>query len=379
MVVEQNIGKSVGLSAICGFVNVLAILVLAYPEHQKNKYNTEYSAFFEKCLVPCNLLLQATIGILGTMATWYGPVSIVVPVSASATLLANMILFGMLGIEKFTKDVQVGTMIVVSGAIILPAVGPTVQQNQHMVELLDSWHSVIWALVLVIATVGSGAYCVNYMWSKGQQGTNPSSKPKHLFTILLAARVSSAVLSTSLSKLLVSFKGFAFFLVVVAYLACSVVLVATSLLQATEVDQKTFVPASACGMQFINALTGLIIWQDWLVIQSWVSYATVMAQILMGLYLISSMDFVGSSADTSYALSQSVSIQLAKSTIKRRDMLLGSRSRSIMGGMAGGSVSMMLEQLEGEEGEDEEEVSLIMDHSVNGFRGYASVYRNPTM
>jgi hypothetical protein len=98
---------------------------------------------------------------------------------------------------------------------------------------------------------------------------------------------------------------------VFGYMACALVISSAVILQATETDQMMFVPASACDIQFMNAITGLVIWQDYLVLQSWAGYFTVMVQIVMGVYMISS-EHPFSSAETNYALVQSVKIQIVQ-------------------------------------------------------------------
>eukprot|EP01083_Nonionella_stella_P230166 813937_1 len=68
------------------------------------------------------------------------------------------------------------------------------------------------------------------------------------------------------------------------------VVVHSTILNPTRVDQKLFVPALTCGNQTLNAVTGLIIWQDWKVIQSWTGYLVVMMIILLGVYLTSTIN-----------------------------------------------------------------------------------------
>ena len=43
----------------------------------------------------------------------------------------------------------------------------------------------------------------------------------------------------------------------------------------TLAEQKLFVPINAAMIVFINALTGILIWEDWRVVQSWLGYACV--------------------------------------------------------------------------------------------------------
>lgn len=290
-------------------MQVMAILVLAYPEFQKTKNNVKYSPHFESLLIPLNVTLQILLGFVNTVSTWYGPVSIVIPVRVSAQLLFNMFFFEALGIEKFPKDVRVGTYIVVLAALLLPIVGPTAQEGQDAVQLFDHFPAELWTSVLIALTTISGCYCIKWIGDKSRNGY---VNHEYKFIIILIARIASAVLSTSIGKFLIGTSGLFFGVTLFGFVACSFVISSVAILQATETDQSVFVPASACGIQFMNAITGLVIWQDYLVVQSWSGYFTVMIQILTGVYLISSMDEYASSADSNYALAQSVKIQIGK-------------------------------------------------------------------
>jgi len=233
---EQNVTYASGLAALGGCLQVLAILILAYPEFQKTQHNIKYSERFEQILVPLNILCQIAVGLVNTVSTWYGPVSIVIPIRVSAQLIFNMLFFGKLGIENFPKDVRVGTYIVVSGALILPIVGPTAQQGQNVVELLEQPLSEFWTMILFSLTAVSGFYCMRFIATK----SNGKKKLEHpyKFVILLTARVTSAVLSTSISKFLVGTSGIGLLITICAFLACSVVITCVAILQATEVDQS---------------------------------------------------------------------------------------------------------------------------------------------
>jgi hypothetical protein len=107
-------------------------------------------------------------------------------------------------------------------------------------------------------TTISGLDCIRSLIAKTERGSHVNHAVK--FPILLTARVTSAVLSTSISKFLVDTSGICFALALFVYIACSAVITSVAVLQATEVDQSLFVPASACDIQFVNASTGLIIW-----------------------------------------------------------------------------------------------------------------------
>jgi hypothetical protein len=340
MMVEQNIFCAYGLAVFGGCLQVVAILVLAYPATFREKHHNElYSEAFEQYLVPCNIFIQLTIGLVNTVSTWYGPVAMVMPIRVSAQLFFNMLFFGSLGIEEFPKDVQIGTYIVVSGAFFLPIVGPTVQQGQNAVELLEETSSELWTMVLTGLTVFTGFICVKFFIVQTDVGVVNN---RFKFQIILTARICSTVLATSLSKLLVSTTGSGFVVTLFGYTACSIVIATVAFLQATDVDQNLFFPASACGIQVVNAVTGLILWQDWRVIQSWAGYSIVMALIVFGVYHISSLENFSQSADSDYSLAQSISILIAKDIAEHTQE---PKAQTSIVAYAGGNLKTMLHDI----------------------------------
>lgn len=329
--VQQNIFYCTYLSAGSACINVLAILALAFPEHLRSKKNAKFSSAEETLFYALNIFCQILSGIISTAATWFGPVSVMIPINVAAQLLFNMIFFGSLGIEKFPKDVMVGTCVVATAALLLPYVGPQPQQNQNVVKLFEEFNAECWIIFLTGVTLISGFFCIRWMGEKQQTGV---VKHQYKESILMIAKIFSGVLSTSLSKFLVGTSGLGFVITFVGFVWCSLLIAAVSILQATEVDQGKFVPMSAVGTQILNAATGLIIWQDYLSIQSWYCYIMVLIQIVLGVYSIASIDIFSSSADSSYALTQSAKIITALDIAHERHQYLSS--------FAGGSIKHMI-------------------------------------
>jgi len=206
--------------------------------------------------------------------------------------------------EHFGKDVQVGTFIVVLGAVVLPIVGPTVQQDQDILELLKAPLSLVWTSFLFIGVCLSGICCFGCVNTK-QWGV----KSLPVYITLVVARVFSSVLSTSLSKALALVSGLPLITVIAGFLICGFVLGTSVVLQATKTEQKLFVPIISCATQMVNAVTGLILWEDWRVVQSWAGYAAMIVQIIVGVYLISSLDFFENTAEPNYGLRQTIALQ----------------------------------------------------------------------
>lgn len=302
--VTQNLTFAIILALLGGLFQVISVLVLAYPEHLKQTKGRQFKKPMKRVLVPINIFVQLFNGAATTGAAIFGPVAIIMPVSVSSQLLFNILIFGYLKMERFDKDVQVGTFIVVLGAITLPVVGPTVQQNQDIMELLSAPWSLLWTSFLFAGVVISGILCFACVNTK-----RFDVRSKAVYVTLAVARVFSAVLSASLSKALALVTGYRLAIVICGFLICGLVLGTSVVLQATETEQKLFVPMISVLTQLVNATTGLILWEDWRVVQSWVGYAAIMVQIVVGVYLISSLDFFENTTDPNYGMAQYVMIR----------------------------------------------------------------------
>ena len=173
---EQNLTACLILSAIGGIMGVLATAILAYPDAQKVRGNP-WSPCAQHLALLLSLLFQVGIAIATIAATWFGPVSIVVPTSCSAQLLFNMGMFGViLGLESFTKSMRVGAYVVVLAAILLPVVGPGVQQDQDIMALLQQTRSIVWSSLLLAAlAISTVGLVVTNLGRKQQATTNTTT------------------------------------------------------------------------------------------------------------------------------------------------------------------------------------------------------------
>ena len=302
--VEQNLLYAIVLASLGGMFQVLSVLILAYPEHLKQTRGKDFKKPMRGVLVPINVFVQLFNGAATTGAAIFGPVAIIMPVTVSSQLLFNILIFGSLGMEEFGKDVQVGTFIVVLGAVLLPVVGPDVQQDQNIMELITAPEAFAWTSFLFIGVCISGVSCFGCVNTKRWK-----SESVPVYVTLAVARVFSSVLSASLSKTLALVSGIPLLTVICGFLICGFVLGTSVVLQATKTEQKLFVPLVSCLTQITNAATGLILWEDWKVVKSWVGYSAITVQIVVGVYLISSLDFFANTADPHYALKQSTSLR----------------------------------------------------------------------
>ena len=58
-----------------------------------------------------------------------------------------------------------------------------------------------------------------------------------------------------------------------------------------QLEQSLYLPIMYCLQLSLNCVMGLLVWQDGHVIHAWVSYAMVYCLILVGVYLVSSIDY----------------------------------------------------------------------------------------
>lgn len=280
MTLTQSIPICLALSAIGGILEVFATALLAYPEAQE-KEGRKWSLSWMRCALAGNVTLQILASVAGNLfAPWYGPVSIVGPTFLSAQLLANMIIYGsLLGLENFTKDMKVGTHVIVIGAILLPIVGPTTQDDQDIMGLIMHIYSIIWGALLLIGMFVSGIMLLAFDITKFSE--------LYRIIILLVTRVTAFTSNLTVSKMLVLGLTLEWLIVaIILKILSGAIMTYAITVQSTAVTQATFVPLNATMNMLVNALTGIIIWEDWRVVQSWLGYVCVFFLLVIGNYLL---------------------------------------------------------------------------------------------
>lgn len=300
--VEQSVPICLALSAAGGAIEVLATAVLAYQD-AREKAGHKWKRIARYGALGLNIFLQVTSSMIGNLfATWFGPVSLVGPVFLSSQLLANMVVFGiLLGLEKFTKDMKIGTWVVVIAVILLPIVGPTAQENQDVGALLEMWYSLAWLGILLVGMTVSLISLVVL---------NVAALPEwKAIVLLLLARATSFTVNLTVSKVMIMnvsplVLGVAIFLKI----ASGGIITYALVVQSTAVTQAKFIPLNASALIIVNALTGMIIWQDWKVVGNWVGYVCVFVQLVLGNYLLLGDVELLSPDNTQYGRAKSVYI-----------------------------------------------------------------------
>lgn len=145
---EQNMAVCVVFSALGGVLEVFATACLAYPAARMLQ-GYQYTDRQLKACLAANILFQILASLSGNLfATWFGPVSIVGPTFFAAQLLVNLVLFWIvLGIEAFSREMQVGTYVVVVAVVLLLVTGPVAQEySESFEDLVIQPAAATWAL-----------------------------------------------------------------------------------------------------------------------------------------------------------------------------------------------------------------------------------------
>jgi hypothetical protein len=336
---QQSLPLCCLLAGLGGILEVAATAVTAIPavRHQRGKPVWSRTSMEYRALLLGNIAIQAIGSLLSHLvATWFGPISIVVPFFYSATLLSNMAIFGILLGEPFTKHMKVGTYVIVVAVVLLPIVGPSIQEDQQDVIVLmqQHWWAMIWFLLLLVAMTITGGILVlaamsgpsssarQYNDSKNIDITlSSSSCPLSPSSSSLSPSSSSSSSSPSQSSTLAGYsqQQRIFILIVARATAISINLTVSRsfILQPTQqvflwllflkitsgaiytyaiviqstaiVQQATFVPLNATTIIILNALTGICIWDDWRVISHWYGYACCFVLLGLGCDLLLSV------------------------------------------------------------------------------------------
>lgn len=355
MTITQSLPICCALAAVGGLLEVAATAVSAIPMIRETQWGEPAGPCLVAWATMGNLCLQAIGSILSHLvATWFGPVSIVVPFFYSATLLSNILIFGvLLGSEFFSKTTRVGSYVIVVAVILLPVVGPEPQDDQNIIYLFHRWYAIAWLALLLCATAATAgilAYGIEKFATH------------HRFWVLLTARAASISINLTVSKSFVlSPSHLMLVCFIILKLSSGFVYTYAILVQAQAVDQARFVPLNTTTIIVVNALTGIFIWEDWRVIHSWYGYACVFCLLGLGcdLLLTTSMPLLNEDNPMFTAHRRaSVMFSTAKSKYSPRQLFEGYRSIPDL------HVETTLEEKEeDEEEEEDDELAGFSDHN----------------
>lgn len=248
------------LSAIGGILEVGATAVLAVPD-SREKEGIKLPWWLPKVALASNVIMQL-LGSLSSnlFATWFGPVSVVAPIYFSATLVSNMMIFGfILGLEFFDRIMCIGTYVITIGTILLQVVGPGIQDDQDIADLLRHPCASFWFSLLLAGMIISTMFMLRTVYEEKIQTI-----------ILLVARSTSYTLNLTVSRaFLMNPTYFILITFVVIKIVSGAIYTYAIVVQSTTVTQSKFVPLNATTIILVNAVTGVIIWQDWRVVSTY--------------------------------------------------------------------------------------------------------------
>ena len=189
---SQSLTICCSLAALGGALETAATAVTAIPA-VRAKEGIKITKCMNLVWIGLNITLQLTGSVIGHLfATWFGPISLVVPFFFSASLLCNILVVGILR-EPFDKNRRVGTQVIIVSVVLLPIVGPTIQDGQDFMILMDHFYSFVWLMMLSLASLGTAVVLAFGITRYSERGR---------VVILLVSRVSSLCVNLTVSRAL---------------------------------------------------------------------------------------------------------------------------------------------------------------------------------
>ena len=200
------------------------------------------------------------------------------PVFFAAQLVANLVVFWLvLGIENFTKEMQVGTYVIVVAVALLLRVGPGVQDDQDFEELITEPVAAVWSLAMLVGMVLTSIPLISNFVNISELATWKR------YSILLTVRATAFSLNLTTGRAVILEASRVWLLAsVVIKVISGAVYTRAIVVQSTSVVQSTFVPLNAVLTLLVVAITGVIVWEDFLVVKDWVGYICVFLLFVLG-------------------------------------------------------------------------------------------------
>jgi len=279
---------AVALSIVGSLCYILSLMSVAFPAFvvRTRRNGKEYPVGVQCCFLLLYGLGQVGSAGFSTIGSWFGPVSITLPVYMGSMMLWNVIVMSALGMQSFKKSQQVGTLVLVVATIMLIDAGPTAEGSvaKSGVELVTSIPSIVWELTFALMWGCACAGMVADLVMRKALG------PSKLMLIYVTAQATATSAVTTLGKLLVMMDHLSFICVALLLAATAGTNVYSNIMAARTINQAQFIPMASCGALILNQLTGLIMWEDWRSIRSWVTYTGIHVLIVLGMYDISTAD-----------------------------------------------------------------------------------------
>jgi hypothetical protein len=231
---KQSIPLAILLSSLNGLFCVLANFALSYPDYLAKKGKKPFAGYKHSYGVWTNFMFQ-NLSEVGSVATWFGPVSLCVPVGLGSMLLLNMLFYGLLvPINHFTKDMRVGTYVIAVAIVLLPVDGPGAQDNQDIISLLMKPYALGWTIFIL----GVLFYTSFLLFFKDLK-SYPSLKAS---LILIISQGAAVVVYNTAAKMFVIVRGWKLGVAIAVWFLGSASLTVSSMVAAVACDQSKYVP-----------------------------------------------------------------------------------------------------------------------------------------
>jgi hypothetical protein len=317
-------------SALGGAFGIFGRAIVVKGAHRRKAEGRGQPSRTEKLLITIGSLVMVGFSdVFAFVAPWFGPVSVYWPTFIAANLLTNMLLIGaIMKHEKFDKNSQIATCVIIMAVIYVPINGPGIQENQDAKELLlRNPIAMIWISVLSVIY----CICVFFMLF-----VDMKKKCSQFFVelVFFSVAIGSSTLSATSSKAASTFDGteagpYRAILLATTWIIMAMWTIETYK-EATAVRSLAkFIPLTTFGSLLLNGITGVsqlgttplyycrlvlkmtvalhtflldcastgfywlqvIVWEDYKVVSSWAGYITSYCLITLGIYLISDLDF----------------------------------------------------------------------------------------
>jgi len=271
-------------SVVTGLCTTLGVNLLQYMAHLERSGKRLFSTGQKGCSYVVNILIMLVGTATFLLATRNGPVSVAMPIVTASSLLANMLVQTVLGIQRYNKPMRVGTWVLTFAVICLIDVGPSDQVYADPLGLLMTPAGIA-VSVAQLVLLGLGAIGVKMM-----KNSSPQSSPKIFAYGMVVATATAMGASVGKVMQLPGLPSGAFYSFIGVYLISGIISFGVAAIAATECDASVYLPVRSCLQLLVNAATGMFVWQDWRVLTDWIAYAAVYLLITLGVYSVSSID-----------------------------------------------------------------------------------------
>jgi len=232
-------------------------------------------------LVILNVIF-GTGGIVGfTIASWYGPVAVVMPIVTASKLVSNMAKQIFFELSDYDKSMRVGTWILCCAAACLPQTGPTEPISVDIAQNLSTTQAQIWLGFLVLAL---GACIFDYHYFKDERRT--------MFTLAAIVAVSTT-LGANVAKILGIAHGEGLKISFFLGLLCAFFSFAYNYVASVHCELAVYIPLSESVQLVVNAFTGIMVWGDLQRIPDLLTYSMIYGLTILGVYELSAYDLFG--------------------------------------------------------------------------------------